>query len=83
MKFRVQMKDPDTLGDAIAEAVAEDVAALSNDAEEREAVAAIRREKAENVAAKWFEYGEYLTVEIDTEAGTCVVVPVQNCAALA
>ena len=23
---------------------------------------------------KWFEYGEYLTVEIDTEKGTCVVV---------
>jgi hypothetical protein len=75
MKFRVTMKDPDTLHDALAEAVAEEVAALSNDAEEREAIATIRREKASEVCAKWFEYGEYLTVEIDTAAHTCTVVP--------
>lgn len=75
MKFKVTMKDPDTLHDAIAEAAAESVATLSNDADEREAVAAIRREQAQKVAEKWFEYGEYLCVEIDTDAGTCVVVP--------
>lgn len=76
MKFRVQMKDPDTLHDAINAAVAEDVNPLSNDADEREAVAAVRRERIGKLCAKWFEYGEYLCVEIDTEAGTCVVVPV-------
>lgn len=27
---------------------------------------------------KWFEYGEYLTVEIDTDAKTCTVVPVKG-----
>jgi hypothetical protein len=45
------------------------------DAEEREAVAEVKRRKVGEVMGKWFEYGEYLTVEIDTEAGTCVVVP--------
>lgn len=76
MKFKVQMKDPDVLGDAINEAVSESVATLSNDAEEREAVAEVRRDAIQTLCHKWFEYGEYLTVEIDTEAGTCVVVPV-------
>jgi hypothetical protein len=27
---------------------------------------------------KWFQYGDYLTVEIDTEAQTCTVVPVKK-----
>ena len=26
--------------------------------------------------SKWIEFGEYLTVEIDTEKETCIVVPV-------
>jgi len=28
-----------------------------------------------NLACKWINYGEYLTVEIDTEKETCVVLP--------
>lgn len=75
MKFKVHMKDPDTLGDAIDEAVAISVAIISEDADEREAVAEKRREKVRDLCAKWFEYGEYLTVEIDTEAETCTVIP--------
>lgn len=75
MKIKVTMKDPDTLGDAIDRAVGESVAAISNDVDERNALADVRREKVGEIAAKWFEYGEYLTVEIDTDAGTCVVVP--------
>lgn len=76
MKFKVTMKDPDTLSDAIQDAVGESVGAMAglND-EEHEAVAEKRREAVGNLCAKWFEYGEYLTVEIDTDAGTCTVVP--------
>ena len=74
MKIRVTMKDPDTLHDAIEEAVNEDIdAALPED--EREALSGCRIEKVRDLASTWFEYGEYLTVEIDTEAKTCVVVP--------
>jgi hypothetical protein len=51
MKFRVTMKDPDTLNDAIEEAV------------------------EKQMCGRWFGYGEYLTVEIDTDAKTCTVIP--------
>lgn len=78
MKFKVTMKDPDTLGDAIHEAVKADVVKIEGlDEEERDAVQEERQEKVAGLCATWFEYGEYLCVEIDTEAKTCTVVPVR------
>ncbi len=68
------MKDPDTLDDAIADAIHADTESIG-DADERDAVKEVRGDKMRALCRKWFEYGEYLTVEIDTEAGTCVVVP--------
>ena len=76
MKIRLTMKDPDTLNDAIEEAVKDDIARLGLSAEEAEAVKDIRIEKAAEVCSKWFRYSELLTVEIDTEAQTCVVAEV-------
>lgn len=74
MRFRVKMKDPDTLHDAIADAVRAEVKTIPGlSAEEREAVEEKRQEEAGKVAERWFEYGEYLTVEIDTEARTATV----------
>lgn len=73
MKFQVTMKDPDTLFDAIQDAVAETLETMPED--EAEAVREIRENKAHEVASKWFKYGEYLTVEIDTEEKTIMVVP--------
>ena len=32
------------------------------------------RQMIEDAAAKFFEYGEAVTLELDTEAGTCVVI---------
>jgi radical SAM superfamily enzyme with C-terminal helix-hairpin-helix motif len=76
VKFRVTMKDPDTLYDAIREAVAKQVDGSSaNDDEEREMLIESRTEKVGKLCRKWFGYGEYLTVEIDTDAKTCVVIP--------
>lgn len=76
MKFQVTMKDPDSLYDCIDDAVTAD---LKNDIslndEEREAIGEVRQKRARDVAAKWFRYGEYLTVEIDTDAGTATVLP--------
>lgn len=74
MKILVQMKDPDVLHDAIEEAVKESLVAETPDPQERDAIKEIRIAKIGRLAAKWFEYGEYLTVEIDTEAETCTVV---------
>lgn len=72
MIFRVTMKDPDTLYDAIDEQLDEE---LPSDNEEAEAVREIRRSRYAEIASKWFEYGEYLTVEIDTDNKTIHVVP--------
>jgi hypothetical protein len=44
------------------------------DADEKEAVVEQRREKVAEICSKWFEYGEYLRVEIDTEANTATVL---------
>lgn len=76
MKFKVTMKDPDTLGDAIDEAVRADIAKIEGITDEdREAIFDGRREAVSNITSKWFEYGEYLTVEIDTDAQTATVCP--------
>lgn len=32
-------------------------------------------EKVVEFVSKWVKYGEYITVEFDTDAGTAVVVP--------
>ena len=73
MRFTVTMKDPDTLDDAIKDAVKNEVKDLELDEDEKEAVIEKRMEKYRAIANTWFEYGEYLTVEIDTEAKTAVV----------
>lgn len=76
MKFTVTMKDPDTLHDAIGDAVRNELALMENiDDDEKEAIEDVRREKIDKVCQQWFRYGEYLEVEIDTEAKTIRVVP--------
>lgn len=73
MKFQVQMKDPDTLHDAITDAIKDlKFPDLSDD--EAELVRDKRNEEVGSLCSKWFKYGEYLCVEIDTEAETCTVV---------
>lgn len=74
MKFRVTMKDPDTLYDAIGEAVKAEVAKIEGlSPEDREDVLENRCASTRELCSQWFEYGEYLTVEIDTDAGTATV----------
>lgn len=67
------MKDPDTLDDAIADAIHADTESIM-DADERMAVKEVRSDKVRAVCRRWFRYGEYLTVEVDTDAGTCTVL---------
>lgn len=84
MKFRITMKDPDGVGNGIDNAVAdelddlplEDVSRFGNDgiAGLRDA----RRDQLQELLDTWFDFGDFdesMTVEIDTEAKTCVVVP--------
>ena len=74
MLITVAMKAPDTLHDAIKDAVEASVANIT-DEDERAAIAEVRREKAAEVCGKWFQYSEYLQVEIDTDAKTIRVCP--------
>ena len=36
---------------------------------------ASEREELEKLCKRWIRYNEYITVEVDTEQETCVVVP--------
>lgn len=76
MKFRVILKDPDALSDAIKDAVKADLLTILEDEEEREAITEIREQNTNELCRQWFKYGELLMVEIDTKAGTCLVVKV-------
>ena len=74
MKFLVNFKDPDTLQNAIAEAVDELTIEGITDDEEIESVKEVRKDKITKLCTRWFKWGEYLCVEIDTEAETCTVM---------
>ena len=75
MKFTITMKDPDGVSDSLDEAAREAAALVTGiDEDERKAMAESKRDKFYNLMGKWFRYGEYLDVEIDTDAGTCTVL---------
>jgi hypothetical protein len=76
MKFKVTMKDPDTLYDAISDAVERDLLKKDGlDEDDRETLSISRRNKIISLCGRWFKYGEYLTVEIDTDAKTIMICP--------
>jgi len=72
MKFTVSMKSPDALDDAIKEAVKQ--YNMGGMEEEIETLREMREEKIKKFCHAWFQYGEYLRVEIDTKANTCTVL---------
>ena len=78
MKVKVFIKDPDVLQDGVEESVDEELKNSGLAEDEQEAVRELRIEKALDVANTWWEYGEYITVEFDTEARTARVVPVDE-----
>jgi len=74
MKFKIQMKDPDGVYDAITDAMKDTLRSIEGITDdERESLEESRREKIEAAVGKWFEYNEYVTIEIDTDAGTATV----------
>jgi hypothetical protein len=75
MKILVTMKDPDTLYDAIKDATDALPMIEGLTPGEMALVRERRAQEARTVCHRWFEHGEYLTVEVDTETETCVVVP--------
>lgn len=59
MKFRVTFKTPDVVDNTIEN--------LGVEPDEQEAI-------YKQVVSKWFKYGEYVTIEVDTNADTATVV---------
>lgn len=78
MKIKITMKDPDTMPDAVEEAVRAEVEAMGLPEDEADSLIEMRAEKAREKLSKWFEYSEYLSVEFDTEAMTATVLPVKG-----
>lgn len=80
MKIRVTLKDPDTMHDAVKKAVRKQMkddpgcASLSRD--EANYLLDERVDPIEgDIVHYWMCYGEYLTVEFDTDANTATVIP--------
>lgn len=73
MKIRITYKDPDALQDCIKDALADLTIEGVND-EEMELIREKRQEEIAKMCGKWFEWGEYLNVEVDTEKETIKVL---------
>lgn len=78
MKFRVSFKNPDALQESIEEAVNRTLTSSDLAEDEQEVVKEKRMENVGQLCEKWFKYGEYLLVEIDTVEETIRVVPVEE-----
>ena len=73
MKFNITMKDPDGFYESVKNAVEESLpTGLSSG--ERSNLLEDRMEKVEESLERWFEYNEYVTIEVDTDNNTATVL---------
>jgi len=78
MKIKIHLKDPDGVYESIncaAKRSVEEIIGLKLSDSERESLVEGRHESMSESCSKWIKYGEYVTIEIDTDAGTAVVLP--------
>ena len=74
MKFKITLKDPDGAYNSIREAARTEAALVEGlSPADREALMEGIVDEAETVLRRWLRYGEYLTVEVDTQAQTARV----------
>lgn len=75
MKFRVCLKDPDGVSDALREAAINSLGKINGLSEGEHALLMEGREEfLQNFIKRWVEYNEYLTVEFDTDTSTAKVI---------
>ena len=78
MKIKVTMKNPDALEHYVCEAVKDhfknDIGNVNIDPDELDFMIESKIEDIEEIASTWFKYGEYLTVEFDTDTKTIEVL---------
>ena len=72
MKFTLVMKDPDGVHGCVDAAVSQSLADVT-DPDERRALYELRISKFRDVLKRWVQFGEYITINIDTDSGTAQV----------
>src|SRR5687768_7015974 len=78
MKIRMTLKDPDTMPDAVCDAVHADVKTSVSGVSDAERKAIANERQCEiqgEISSRWMLYGEYLEVEFDTDDWTATVLP--------
>lgn len=75
MRFSITFKTPDAMDDAIKDAVFADSDCDCGLCPECREVRQEKEPSLRKVAEKFIEYGEYITIELDTETGTATVIP--------
>lgn len=72
MKFQITLKDPDGIYDAVKAAVESNKPA--NLGELENTWIDLKMDGLFTTLNRWFEYGEYVTIEIDTDLMTATVL---------
>ena len=78
MKIKITFKDPDRVYEAIQEAAESEAKSIQGlDTHEMALISDTKFKKLSEQCKPWIEYGEYVTIEIDTDAGTATVLKVK------
>jgi hypothetical protein len=76
MKFKIVMKAPDSIHASVEQAIRDSLPDDYNAIEDADGLLDERRAEFNERIKKWVEYGEYVTIEIDTDADTARVCEV-------
>jgi hypothetical protein len=74
MRFTLTFKDPDGPSECLREAVTESIPDAITDPEEIEMLVDFGTDKLREFIEPWVQWGEYVSIEFDTEAKTATVV---------
>jgi hypothetical protein len=77
MKLKITLKDPDGINASIWEAVANDSVEIGG-AQERVEIMQVRCRQLKQQCKPWIQFGEFVTIEIDTDAGAATVCKVER-----
>lgn len=75
MKIIMHLKDPDGVYESIREEAESQVSQMTGLRQnEKESIIENRHEEISERLQKWIQYGEYITIEFDTEENTATVI---------
>lgn len=75
MKITISIKDPDSVFESISDTVRESLDEMGGlSSEEKDRLSETRVNEMFDILSRWIQYGEYIRIEFDTEAGTAKVL---------